>query len=994
MAETLGNAVLEQLSSIYGFDENMQALRRKLEDLSCQETDMNTELENAELQSRNKRKREVENWLRNVEKKKCEIQGIEQELRERRIFSRVKYGKRVKRMIIEVEDLVQQGRFPEGLMIDACERIGDSLPTTRLVGQTSQRNLEEIWACLMNDEVLSIGIYGMGGVGKTTITMHIHNRIIDHVDSFQNVYWVTVSKEFSIHRLQNDIAKAVGREISHEGDEMRRAALLFKLLMKRKNSVLILDDMWDHFPLEKVGVPIRRTGCKLILTSRSLDVCHKMGCQEIIKVEPLSKEEAWMLFTEKLGHNNRLPPNVNEIAESVVDRCAGLPLGIITMAGNMIGVSDIHEWRNVLEELNESTRQGDMESSVFPILKLSYNHLGDSKLQLCFLYCALYPEDSYIDRKELIEYFIAEGLIDGRKSRQAEFDLGHSILNKLENACLLESVKGCRNDKCLKMHDLIREMALKLTKVNPRYMVKAGMQLRDLPDEQEWTVDLEKVSLMKNEISRIPSGTSPRCPRLSTLILRENPLERLPYSFVLHLHNLTVLDLSHTDIENLPSSISDLECLTALLLSRCEQLISVPSLAKLTELRVLDLGYTKIKRAPQGLESLVSLKSLNMQQTWNLEMMPTEKLSKLSSLQKLVLDYSSEHVRVQAEELMSLRHLEEFEGQLYDLYGFNRYVKSQHYKGLKVYRLQVRSGECQNRSAYIDFEDKYDKEVRLVNCSLVRKKGGRDPLLLPHDMQYLEIDECQIVAGCLLDVSSSLRNARELKACAIVHCDGIEYILPSSSSLSPSSNAPFQSLEKLDLHGLQNLSDLYKWGRGGATPTNGTFLNLKHLDISGCPSIRKLFTIHLLQNLHNLELIYVWECKQMEEIISLDNEEENETESMDESTTTSTSSSNQSSSSHGTVVSFPKLKRLSLQQLPELKSICGGVMACDSIQSIAVIRCPKLKTLSLSLLPSNEQQSPTPPLEEILIDDRQWWESLQWNHPNHKNVLQPLVRFW
>ncbi|GFZ12559.1 hypothetical protein Acr_23g0009440 [Actinidia rufa] len=392
----------------------------------------------------------------------------------------------------------------------------------------------------------------------------------------QNVYWVTVSKEFSIHRLQNDIAKAVGGEISHEGDEMRRAALLFKVLMKRKNSVLILDDMWDHFLLEKVGVPIGWTGCKLILTSRSLD--------------------------------------------------------------------------------------------------------------------------------------------------QSSRNYGY------------------------------------------------------------WT--------------------------------------------------------------------------------------------------------------------LVILKSKELLKVWKV------------CLQKLILDYSSEHVRVQAEELMSLRHLEEFEGQLYDLHGFNRYVKSQHYKGLKVYRLQVRSGECQNRSAYIDFEDKYDKEVRIVNCSLVRKRGGRDPLLLPHDIQYLEIDECQIVAGCLLDVSSSLRNARELKACAIVHCDGIEYILPSSSSLSPSSNAPFQSLEKLDLHGLQNLSDLYKWGRGGATPTNGTFLNLKHLDISGCPSIRKLFTIHLLQNLHNLELIYVWECKQMEEIIALDNEEENETESMDESTTTTTSSSNQSSSSHWYCCFVPKAEAL------------------------------------------------------------------------------------
>ncbi|CAL5335898.1 unnamed protein product [Camellia sinensis] len=984
--EALGSYVLEQLSSIHSLDENMQTLRIKLEELSCRETDINSELENVELLSGKKRKREVQNWLRNVEKKKFEVQTIEHELGERRIFSQVKLGKRVKKMIGDVADLVQQGQFPEGLVIDSCESRGDLLVTTRLVGQRCQITLEKIWAWLMNDEVLSIGIYGMGGIGKTAITMHINNRIVEDVGLFEEVYWVTVSQEFSIHRLQNDIAKAlgcgIGREISQEGDEKRRAALLFKVLSKRKNSVLILDDMWDHFPLEWVGIPVRANACKLIITTRSLDVCRRMGCQQIIKVEPLSKEEAWVLFMEKLGHTKAFPPNINEIAESVVDRCGGLPLGIITTAGSLRGVNDIQEWRNVLEELKESTRQGDMDRDVFPILKFSYNRLRDSKLQQCFLYCALYPEDAYIERRELIEYFIAEGLIDGRKSRQAEFDLGHCMLNRLENACLLESVKGFQNNRCMKMHDLIREMAIQITRDGPRYMVKAGIQLKELPGEQEWMVDLEKVSLMKNEISKIQSGTSPRCPRLLTLILRDNPLERLPYSFLLNLCSLTVLDLSHTDIEILPNSISGLECLTALLLSRCEQLIHVPSLAKLKALQILDLSFTSIKKVPQGLESLSNLKSLNMHHTWNLTTVPTELLSRLSNLQQLILDYSSEHVMVQVEELISLRHLEEFEGQLCDLHSFNRYVKSKHYKGLSLYRLQVRSGDCHSRSAYIEIEDKYDKEVRLVNCSLI----GKDQLLLPHDIQYLEIDECQIVAGCLWDVSSSLNNATELKACSVIHCDGIESILSSpslssssssSSTSSSSSYAPLQGLEKLDLHGLRNLSTIYKQGRGGTAPHDGTFSNLKHLDISGCPSIKKLFTPRLLQCLHNLELIYVWECKQMEEIIALDDEDRNEKEGMEVD--------------DGTVVSFPKLKNLSLQQLPELKSICRGVMGCDSIQSIAVIRCPKLKRLPLSLLPSNEQPSS---LEEILIDDKQWWETLQWKHPNHKNVLEPFVRFW
>jgi len=44
------------------------------------------------------------------------------------------------------------------------------------------------------------------------------------------------------------------------------------------------------------------------------------------------------------------------------------------------------------------------------------------------------------------------------------------------------------------------------------YMVKCHEMLSDLPLMQEWTVDLEVVSLAGNEIEEIPEGTSPHCP--------------------------------------------------------------------------------------------------------------------------------------------------------------------------------------------------------------------------------------------------------------------------------------------------------------------------------------------------------------------------------------------------------------------------------------------------------------------------------------------------
>ena len=66
---------------------------------------------------------------------------------------------------------------------------------------------------------------------------------------------------------------------------------------------------------------------------------------------------------------------------------------------------------------------------------------------------------------------IDEGVIKGPKSRMAEFDKGHSILNILENVCLLERIDG---GSVVKMHDLIRDMAIQIHQENSPVMVKAG----------------------------------------------------------------------------------------------------------------------------------------------------------------------------------------------------------------------------------------------------------------------------------------------------------------------------------------------------------------------------------------------------------------------------------------------------------------------------------------------------------------------------------------
>ncbi|XVF78309.1 hypothetical protein PTKIN_Ptkin14bG0121700 [Pterospermum kingtungense] len=361
----------------------------------------------------------------------------------------------------------------------------------------------------------------------------------------------------------------------------------------------------------------------------------------------------------------------------------------------------------------------------------------------------------------------------------------------------------------------------------------------------------------------------------------------------------------------------------------------------LVNLRYLDLSYTGIEEVSAGV------------------------LPKLSRLQHLRLEASVAGSSIKAE-VMLLQKLESFVARFKDINELKKFVQSMHcMRSLTTYHLQVGS---------LFLHDEEDKVV------IIRQSEScGDEILLPVDVQQLTIGECHSLKS--LSNISCLKNAMDLKDIRIRFCKGIESVL-SISSFS-SSSILFQRLEQLRLVDLPRLTEVIKVeGFGSArsptlAPPAAPFAHLKNFFIFKCSNIKKLFLHWLLTNLQNLEMIYVGACEKLEEILAVatseDDDEEKRTDKIK--------------------VNLPNLRQLRLHSLPELKSICikSGVMVCDSLEWISIRNCSKLNRIPpfLPLSGNGQPYTYTPPSLKI-ESSREWWESLEWDHPDFKNLLQPL----
>ena len=520
-----------------------------------------------------------------------------------------------------------------------------------------ERDEEKLVNILMESDAKSnisvIPILGIGGLGKTTLAKLVYNNenVTGH---FELKVWICVSDDFDIRRLAMEILNSTNG--SNDGDlTMDQLQTRLRDLLKDKRFLIVMDDVWNDVP-EK-WFELRdllmggSKGSKVMVTTRKSSVASFMGSVPIYSLEGLSSEDCLSLFLKwafKEGQEKQ-HQNLIEIARQIVEKCKGNPLAVRTLGSLLFSNLDAKEWRYVRD--SEIWKLEQKENHILPALLLSYNELPYS-LKKCFLFCSLFPKDREIFSYELIQLWMAHGVLQSPEDQRSPEEIGERYFRELWSRSFFQDVEKVTYYYSFYMHDLVHDLAQSVaksrcsivnssTKSIPKHVrhlsiSHSGNEIPSCLDSLSSVRTILITGLGPSDSSFIDKCIA-KFKYLRMLDLSNSSFKTLP-SKISRMKHLRYLDLSsNRSIRKLPNSLCKLQSLQTLRLENCKELCELPRDVKdFVELRFLSITTTQMYFPNMGIECLTSLRTLFIGHCKSLVSLPNGMRS-LTALETLVI---------------------------------------------------------------------------------------------------------------------------------------------------------------------------------------------------------------------------------------------------------------------------------------------------------------------------------------------------------------------
>ncbi|PWA60198.1 Disease resistance protein [Artemisia annua] len=488
------------------------------------------------------------------------------------------------------------------------------------------KNDARVYAAVQKKDVRVCAIWGMGGIGKTTLAQHVYNHetVKKH---FEFKCWVYVSAVFNVKQIIKDIC---GSEVS--GLDAMQASHKNKL--KGKKFFIVMDDVWienkDMIKWEELckALSCGAKGSTIMVTTRKEDTARLLAKIPELRhnVRVLSKKDSWKLFKMLAfpggGDQRENVWELEHVGRQIVEKCKGLPLAVKTLGSLMSTKKRVNEWRLVNDKFMPEMQDND----VLPALRLSYHELLPH-MKICFAYCCVFLKGEEMSKDLLIELWMANGFIPSQGDVSL-YVLGEEIFTCLVRRSLFQDVveENLYIGETCKMHDLMHDLAQYemgddcaaigpgKESITPDEVLHLSLSCKDFEFSRQ---DLKKLRSLRSMLV-FDHGYESNIRQISNhvylRVLHLNGIKSSTLSkSICKLIHLRYLKISRSIIKVLPESIIYLQNLQTLVLEWCHWFCELPKgLRYMRNLQRIDTGSSSLCHMPVGIKELTNLQRLSV----------------------------------------------------------------------------------------------------------------------------------------------------------------------------------------------------------------------------------------------------------------------------------------------------------------------------------------------------------------------------------------------
>uniref|UniRef100_A0A3B6FJE6 NB-ARC domain-containing protein n=1 Tax=Triticum aestivum TaxID=4565 RepID=A0A3B6FJE6_WHEAT len=388
------------------------------------------------------------------------------------IGSRRDIAVRIRTLNKKIENISKDKIF---LTFNSSAKPNGSGPTSKLIRSSnlvepnlvgkeiihSSRKLVDLVLANKEKKSYKLDVVGTGGVGKTTLAHKVYNdqKI---KGSFKMHAWICVLQDYSEVTLLKEVLRNIG--VHHEqGETIAELQRKLAETIEGKSFFLVLDDVWHSNVWMDLLRPAlhKTTSGVMLVTTRDDQITRRIGVEHTHRVDLMSVEVGWELLWKSMNIDEKEVQNLRNTGIEIIRKCGCLPLAMKVTASVLASRNRTdNELKKILRRY--ACSQNMLSNEIEGVLYLSYDELP-YRLKQCFLYCALYIEDSTILRRVITWLWIAEGFIEEQQGQLLE-DTAEEYYYELIHQNLLQPDNGSFNQAECKMHDLLRQIALSISK--------------------------------------------------------------------------------------------------------------------------------------------------------------------------------------------------------------------------------------------------------------------------------------------------------------------------------------------------------------------------------------------------------------------------------------------------------------------------------------------------------------------------------------------------